>query len=161
MMRKIIAGVCFFLLFAVNFLSADGKKAPNFSLKTVDEGKTVQLSDFKGKVVVVNFWGTRCPPCRAEIPDFVEIYNKYKDRGFEIIGIEVQSSPPAIKEMISKYKITYYIVKGDRKVASQYGGIRFIPTTFFIDRKGYIVKKHVGLLKKNAFEKILKGLLNN
>lgn len=156
-MKKIIAGVCFLFL-AVNFLSAEEERAPNFSLKTID-GKIVQLSDFKGKVVVVNFWGTWCPPCRNEIPDFVKIYNTYKEKGLVIIGIAVQSPPAQIKNLIKEYKITYPVVIGDRKVASQYGGIRGIPTTFFINRQGCIVKKHVGLLEKDVFEKILKGLL--
>ena len=155
-MRKIIAGICFLLL-AAN-LSANGKKAPDFSLKTVD-GKIVQLSDFKGKVVVVNFWGTRCPPCRGEIPDFVKIYDTYKGKGLVIIGIELQSPPAQIKGFIKKYQITYPIVTGNRKVVSQYGGIRFIPTTFFINRKGDIAEKRIGFLQKDVFEKLIKDLL--
>lgn len=156
-MKMLIAGLLMFgMVFSVH---AELKIAPDFSLKS-PEGKEISLSDYKGKVVLVNFWGTGCPPCRAEIPDFVKVYNELKDKGFVIIGIEVQSPPAALEQFIKKYKITYPVAvgRGNRDIASAYGGVRFIPTTFLIDRKGNIVKKHVGIMKESELKKLVESL---
>jgi peroxiredoxin len=135
------------------------QKAPNFSLQT-QNGKAIELSKLKGKVVLVNFWATWCPPCRAEIPDFIEVYNTYKSKGFEIVGIALDEDGwSKVAPYIEKVKMNYPVVLGTAKVVQQYGGIEAIPTTFIVDKKGYIVASQVGLVSKELLEQKLKSLL--
>jgi len=135
------------------------QKAPNFSLQT-QNGKVIELSKLKGKVVLVNFWATWCPPCRAEIPDFIEVYNTYKSKGFEIVGIALDEEGwSKVAPYIEEAKMNYLVVLGSEKVIQQYGGIKAIPTTFIIDKKGYIAGSQVGLLSKELVEQKLKSLL--
>jgi len=150
--------VALFLGVALCSGSQTADKAPDFSLKTTT-GKTVKLSDCLGKVVIVNFWASWCPPCRAEIPDFVTVYKNYQDKGLEIIGIAVSSSASQIQKMIQDYGITYPVVISDGKVEAAYGGVTAVPTTFLIDKKGNIVKKHIGALDKKTLEGLIKNLL--
>jgi peroxiredoxin len=139
--------------------AGDTGTAASWELKDVD-GKTVKLSDFKGKVVILDFWATWCPPCRAEIPSFVELQDKYKDKGLQIIGISVdQDGAKVLKPFIEQNKINYPIILADEKVQSDYGGIEGIPTTFIIDKEGKISAKHVGLTQKAEFEKEIEPLL--
>jgi peroxiredoxin len=134
-------------------------KAPNFTLKDAN-GKTIELKKLQGKVVVVNFWATWCGPCKAEIPGFMEIYQQYKSKGLEIVGISLdQDGWKPVKPFIDRYKITYPVVVGDASLAEAYGGINAIPTTFVVDKKGNISKQHVGYLDKKAFEGLIKGML--
>jgi cytochrome c biogenesis protein CcmG/thiol:disulfide interchange protein DsbE len=135
------------------------QKAPNFSLQT-QNGKVIELSKLKGKVVLVNFWATWCPPCRAEIPDFIEVYNTYKSKGFEIVGIALDEDGwSKVAPYIEEVKINYLVVLGSAKVVQQYGGIEAIPTTFIVDKNGYIAGTQVGLLSKETLEQKLKSLL--
>ncbi len=139
---------------------SDFKPAPNFELPDVN-GKRVRLSDFKGKVIILDFWATWCPPCRAEIPGFIELYNKYKDKGVEIIGISLDEG--GVKDVLpfmKEFGVNYHILIGNYKVTQDYGGIRGIPTTFVIDKKGYIRAKYVGYRPKEVFKRDIIMLLN-
>ncbi len=133
--------------------------APNFSLKTAD-GKTIELKKLTGKVVVVNFWATWCSPCRREIPGMINVYEKYKSKGLEIVGIALDRGGwNDVTPYLAKNKISYPIVIGDQKLTDQYGGVEAIPTTFIVDRKGNIVSKHVGAILEADFEKAVKAVL--
>lgn len=134
--------------------------APSFTLKDL-AGNNVSLSDYKGKVVFVNFWATWCPPCRAEIPHFVELVEKYGEDGFAILGISVDDPKDykKIPDFKERFKINYPILLSDGKVASDYGGIRSIPTTFVVDRDGKELGKIVGTRSKARFEQIVKQVL--
>jgi len=137
----------------------EGKQAPPFSLKGAD-GKTVDLKSLSGKVVVVNFWATWCPPCRAEIPGMQEVYEKYQKQGLEIVGISLDRDGwNAVTPFLQKTRMTYPVVVGGGDLATAYGGIRAIPTTFVVNRKGKIEKQHVGYFSKEDFEKVVKPLL--
>ncbi len=135
------------------------KSAPSFTLQDLN-GKTVSLSDFKGKVVVLDFWATWCPPCVKEIPHFIELYEQYKDRGFAMVGISVdREGVSVVKSFARKYQINYPILMADGQVANAYGGITGIPTTFVIDSAGNIRHKYVGYREKAVFEADIKTLL--
>lgn len=134
--------------------------APDFTLKRIGQGEYTLSKEAKNKVVILDFFATWCGPCRMEIPGFVELYQEYKNQGLEIIGVSMDSNPPkAIPSFASKYRIDYPIVIADPAVVAAYGGIRGIPTTFIIDRKGNVVKKYVGYVAKNVFEEEIKELL--
>jgi len=133
--------------------------APDFTLPEL-EGNSLTLSDFKGKVIILNFWATWCPPCRREIPDFVELYENYKDRGLLIIGVNLDGGDRSlVKQFSEKYKINYSVVLGNVNVTEDYGGIRAIPTTFIIDREGNIREKYIGYQPGTTFENAVKRLL--
>lgn len=137
------------------------KVAPNFALKDAD-GRTVQLADYRGKVVLLNFWATWCGPCKIEIPWFTEFERKHKDQGFAVVGISMDDEGwNAVKPFISEYRINYRVLMGNDAVAKLYDGVEALPTTFFIDREGRIAAVHEGLVSKSRYEKDLIQLLDS
>jgi len=123
-------------------------------------GKNVSLADLRGKVVVLDFWATWCPPCVKEIPHFIELYEQYKDKGLAILGISLDREGVGVVEaFVQKYQIKYPIMMTDGKVDKAFGGIPSIPTTFLIDSAGNISKKYVGYNSKAVFEADIKKLL--
>ncbi len=137
----------------------EGKKATDFTLKTLD-GKNVKLSDYKGKVVIIDFWATWCPPCRKGIPDLVAIQKEYKDN-LVIIGISLdqQNTIKDLAPFIKNYGINYPVVLGTQQVVTDYGDIRSIPTSFVIDQSGNIVDTHIGLVQKSTYTNKIKQLI--
>jgi len=121
-----------------------GKPAPDFILKEID-GKETKLADFKGKVLIVDFWATWCGPCRTEIPTFIVLQSQYASKGFSMIGISVDEQSEKAKTFAADNKMNYPILMADEKVKRDYGGISTIPTTFVIDKKGIIRDSHVGV----------------
>jgi peroxiredoxin len=147
---------------AENAANSTGKPAiaPSWELHNVD-GQTVRFADFKGKVVILDFWATWCPPCRAEIPGLIDLQKQYGKQGLAVIGISVdQDGASVVKAFAQKFGMNYPVLLADPKVVQSYGGIEAIPTTFIIDRQGRIVKEHVGFTDKEDFEKEIKPLLN-
>ncbi len=132
--------------------------APDFQLTTID-GKDMRLSDLKGDVIILNFWATWCPPCREEIPDFIELYDEYHRKGLSIIGVSVDRGESEVREFYTNNNMNYPVLMANDKVVADYGGIRGIPTTFIIDTNGDIVEKLVGLRSKDVFEKYIKKML--
>jgi len=135
------------------------REAPAWSLKDVD-GKTVNFADFKGKVVVIDFWATWCPPCREEIPGYIEMTKKHGKDGLVIIGISLdQAGPGVVRSFIAKSGINYPIVMGDDATVAAFGGVEVIPTTFLIDREGLIRDKKVGMMAAAEYEKKILAVL--
>jgi thiol-disulfide isomerase/thioredoxin len=136
------------------------KEVIDFSLPDL-EGNTINFSDFRGKVVIVDFWATWCHPCLIEIPHFIELYNTYSLEGLEIIGIAMQSgSPEDVIKKVQELNINYTVVMGNNEVAQKFGGIQGFPATFVMDKKGKVAKKYLGALPniKELLESDIKTL---
>jgi thiol-disulfide isomerase/thioredoxin len=132
--------------------------APDFKLTSLDR-KPVTLADSHGKVVLLNFWATWCGPCRAEIPDLVDLQNKYKDR-LQILGLVVDDDDQdAIKKFVAEFHINYPVAIASDKIRLQYGGIPALPTSFVLDPEGRIVQKHEGLRDPLLYETEIRSLL--
>jgi cytochrome c biogenesis protein CcmG/thiol:disulfide interchange protein DsbE len=139
--------------------SPGDRPAPSFTLQDLN-GKQVSLSDFKGKVVILDFWATWCGPCVMEVPHFVALYEQYKDKGFAMVGISVdRGGISAVKSFVEKYRVNYPVLMTDGQVEKAYGDITSIPTTFVIDSAGSIRRTYVGYRDKAVFEADIKTLL--
>ena len=136
-----------------------GKPAADFTLKDVLQGQDYSLSQFKGKVVMINFFTFFCGPCREEMPDLNKIYQENKDKGFMTLGIALSSDPTQIRFLVKQLGLTYPVLTGNDKVSDAYGSVAVVPTTFIIDKSGNIVHKIEGTRKKEQFVNLIKPLL--
>jgi peroxiredoxin len=131
---------------------AKGHMAPDFTLKDIS-GKTVKLSDYKGKAVVLNFWATWCPPCKTEIPWFEDLAEKYRAQGLEVLGVAMDdASDKDIASFAQEMKMNYPVLLGKEETSSLYGGVDMLPTTFYIDRNGKITDHVLGLVSRKEIE---------
>lgn len=126
--------------------------APDFTLPGVD-GKPVALRAYRGKRVVLNFWATWCPPCREEIPDLAAFYRRYGDR-VAVIGV-TRDDPRTVARFVRRFGVNYPVALADFKTLLQYGGVRVVPTTFFIDRKGQVVAMQEGRITAQELEEFV------
>ena len=135
------------------------KVAPNFNLPN-SNGVQVALADYKGKVVLLNFWATWCGPCKIEIPWFIEFNKTYKGRGFSVLGVSLDDDGwKSVKPYLAAKNIDYTVVVGNDEVSKSYGDVDSLPTTFIIDRDGRIAFVHMGLVGKDTYEKEIRSLL--
>jgi thiol-disulfide isomerase/thioredoxin len=132
---------------------------PPFLVNDID-GNIVSTASWRGKVVLLNFWATWCPPCRDEIPEMVELQSRYKDR-LQVVGVSMDDSPPEeVREFARQIGITYPVVMGSRAIEAEYGGVPALPTSFVIGPDGGVVQKHVGLYPIDVYETEVRYLLN-
>ena len=146
---------------SAGFCDAQAKPAPlDQTLKDID-GKSVHLADFKGKVIFLNFWATWCGPCKLEIPAFVELQEKYRDKGVVFLGLSVDDPVEKLRPFAEQYKMNYPVLVGlgEDAVQESFGPVFGIPATFIIDRKGNVCRQHTGLATKEQFERVIQGLL--
>ena len=133
--------------------------APGWKLKDVD-GKPVDLSEFRGKVVILDFWATWCPPCRTEIPGYIVLQKKYASDGLVVIGVSVDTDGTGpVKKFVKDFGINYRIVMADDDIQNSYGPLLGYPTTFIIDRDGVIRDKKLGRMPAAEFEKKVLAVL--
>jgi peroxiredoxin len=129
-------------------------KAPSFTLKALN-GKEVKLEDYRGKIVFLNFWATWCPPCRQEMPSMEKLFNKFKDRDFTMLAVDLREGTKKVKAFKEKFNLSFPILlDSDGRVGLMYG-VRSIPTTYLIDRKGNVIGGALGArdwASKEAFE---------
>jgi peroxiredoxin len=139
--------------------SMKGVTAPDFTLESLD-GKTVHLSDFRGKGVLLNFWATWCQPCKIEMPWFAELQKQYGPQGLQIVGVAMDdASPKEIAEFAQDLGVNYPILVGKEAVGDAYGGVQFLPATFYIGRDGKVVDKVFGLKGRGEIEENIKKAL--
>ena len=132
--------------------------APAFQLNDLN-GKPVSLAEAKGKIVLLNFWATWCGPCRAEIPDLVDLQKRYADK-FEIIALATdEDDPDEVRRFVLQSGINYRVAMSSDAVRRDYGGIAALPTSFVIDPQGRIVQKHVGLNDPSIYELEVRAML--
>ena len=137
-----------------------GKAAPNFQLNNLD-GQSVSLGDLRGKPVLINFWATRCPPCRSEMPYIQEIYEEWSGKGLVMLAINIGESPSQVKDFMQSHNFSLPVALDTKQVVAQKYNIQFIPTTFFIDKDGIIQEKIIGAFKtKEAIEKHLSKIIS-
>ena len=136
------------------------RPAPDFSL-TDFSGRPLSLSANRGKVVLLDFWATWCEPCKAEIPHFIEMQNRYGAQGLQVIGISMDDEEKPARDFYQNYKMNYPVALGTSQLADQYGGVLGLPITFVIDRQGHIVSRHIGATDPSLFESEVKKLLGS
>ncbi len=142
--------------------SANRTPAAEFTLND-ENGAAVKLSDYRGKVVLLNFWATWCGPCGVEIPWFVDFEQKYKSQGFAVLGVSMDEEGwPAVKPFVAERKINYRILLGNDSMAQLYGGLDSLPTSYIIDRDGKVAfPPHIGLISKNEYINEIQCLLGD
>lgn len=134
------------------------ERMPSFLLEDL-EGRQISSAQFAGKVLIIDFWATWCAPCEKEMPDFQALYDKYRDQGFEMIGIAQDPDRRDVKKFVKRLGVRYTILMSTNKVEIDFGGIIGLPTAFIIDREGHIREKIVGFEYPAYFEAKLKALL--
>jgi len=131
----------------------EGDQAPNFQLKTVNmEQDTLSLGELEGKGVMLNFWGTWCPPCKEEMPYMQELYPEYKEKGVEIVAVSLDDSRLVIEDFLNEYGLTFPILHDKTYQVNDTYGVGYLPATFFINEDGEVVNKVVGGLTLEKLE---------
>jgi thiol-disulfide isomerase/thioredoxin len=136
-----------------------GRAKYDFTLKN-EYNVPVKMTDFQGKVVLLNFWATWCGPCKSEIPSFVELYSKYKDKGLVIVGVSIDDSPAQLQAFMKEFRMNYPVLQMKPEVEDFWGPFYGYPTTFLIARDGSICTKHLGPVSKEDGEREIKALLD-
>ena len=132
--------------------------APGFTVRALD-GHSVRLSDYKGKVVVLDFWATWCAPCRASLPHLNDVQGRFSKQGLVVLGISVDDAEPQeIRQFADKLGLKFRMAMADERVLDLYGPIRTIPTTFFINRRGEVTRRVVGYIDSETLEGYVKEL---
>ncbi|MDP2044760.1 MAG: TlpA disulfide reductase family protein [Deltaproteobacteria bacterium] len=157
MARMLIVAVCLLALASSSW--GAGKPAPGFTLKDVLQGKEYSLSQFKGKVVMINFFTFFCGPCRDEMPDLNKINNELKGKGLVTLGIALSSDPTQIRFLVKQLGLEYPVLIGTDKVSEDYGSISVVPTTVIVDKEGNVAQRIEGTRKKEVFQKMIEPLL--
>lgn len=137
-----------------------GSVAPDFTLKSVPDGKEVRLSSLRGKAVLLNFWATWCGPCKIEMPSLVDLQKKYGPQGLQIVGVAMDDADDKeISTFAHKMGVNYLVLRGTEKIGDLYGGIQQLPTTYYLDRSGKVVDETIGGAGEATFEEAIKRAL--
>ena len=137
---------------------AEQSLAPDFSLPDLS-GQKLDLSSYRGKVGLLDFWATWCDPCREESPHFVELQKRYGDQGLQIIGVSMDDEAEPVRDFYQRFKMNYPVVMGNAKTGELYGGVLGLPIAFLIGRDGRITAKHIGATDISVFEREIATLL--
>ncbi|SDO90443.1 TlpA family protein disulfide reductase [Desulforhopalus singaporensis] len=165
-MKKISSSVicCLFtviFLFGSTTAGLAATKMPTFSLESVSDGKKINSSFFTGKVLLLTFFATWCPPCAAEVPVLNELQQKYGRDGFSVVGLSVdQQGVSTVAEFVEEKRINYPVLMAGAGTARDFGGIYGIPVAFLVNRAGNVVKKYTGYVGHQVLDKDVRSLLN-
>ena len=156
--QTFLAGITL-LLFVTTVYGGVNEKMPEFDLPSALDGKVVKSKDFAGKVLLITFFATWCPPCRQEVPTLIKLQSDYESKGFSVIGLSVDDGKKVVAKMMKKEKINYPILMSKGKTARDFGGIVGIPISFLVNKQGIIVKRYTGYIPKSLLEKDIKNIL--
>lgn len=154
------------LLFVVNNSNGVPEKGPYPPNYLESQTESLKLSDYQGKIVILDFWATWCPPCRKGIPDLIELKSEFKDKDVEVIGVSLDGitrggqTAANVEPFIEEYGINYPIIRGDEQIVYSFGGIRSIPTSYVIDKEGNVISRYEGLIPKSQYVKDIESILN-
>jgi thiol-disulfide isomerase/thioredoxin len=151
-----------FLTFALSsVVSQAATQMPSFALESVRDGKIVDSKFFDGKVLLLTFFATWCPPCAEEVPVLVELQNELADAGFSVVGLSVdQQGPSIVASFVEKRSINYPVLMAESKTTLDFGGVYGIPVAFLVNKSGNVVKKYTGYVQHEILEKDIRSLLN-
>jgi peroxiredoxin len=161
----------YFFAFLVSVITLNGvlwpghltaaTQMPSFALESVRDGKIVESSSFKGKVLLLTFFATWCPPCSEEVPVLMKLQKDMMDAGFSVIGMSVdQQGPATVAKFIERKAINYPVLLAESKTTTDFGGVYGIPVAFLVNKTGNVVKKYTGYVQHNVLEKDIRSLLN-
>ncbi|PXF55753.1 MAG: hypothetical protein C4B57_01755 [Deltaproteobacteria bacterium] len=161
--KKIFNRILLFLVWTILLSAcqgeADPSRAPDFMLLNLRD-ESVNLSQYRGQVVLINFFATSCPPCRAEIPDFISLQDKYGSKGFTVIGISVdQNGKRILTRFVKALGINYPVLLATSKVIRDYGNVYALPASFLIDRNHRILKHYTGMVTRHELEPVIVNAL--
>lgn len=136
-------------------------RMPEFILKSVVDGQDIDSRSFAGKVLLITFFATWCPPCIEEIPTLIELQKAYAENGFSIVGLSVdQGGPEEVAQLVSKHKINYPVMLADNETMENFGGVYGIPVSFLVNGEGNVVKKYPGFVPKSILQKDIQSVMN-
>lgn len=157
--QAFLAGMISLLVVSTGYGGVN-EKMPEFELSSALDGKVIKSKDFAGKVLLVTFFATWCPPCRQEVPTLIQLQNDYGSKGFSVIGLSVDDrGSKVVVKMIEKEKINYPVLMAKGKTARDFGGIVGIPISFLVNKQGIIVKRYTGYVQKSLLEEGIKSIL--
>ncbi len=149
-----------FLLLCAGANAQAATKMPHFALPSAEDGSLVDSESYKGQVMLINFWATWCPPCRKEIPSLIKLQNEFGSKGFTVIGLSTdQGGSKVVVKLMKKMGVNYPILMADSKTPRAFGGILGIPTSFLVNKKGYVVKRYDGYVDHNTLLRDLKSVI--
>ena len=135
-----------------------GRLAPAFSLRDLS-GRTLDSARYRGKVVLLDFWATWCAPCREELPQFAALQQKYRGRGFAVVGISMDDTVPPVQRFVRQYPVNFPVAMGSARLAETFGGVLGLPVAFLIDREGRIARRYDGQTDPATLERTVVALL--
>jgi thiol-disulfide isomerase/thioredoxin len=142
-------------------LSQAATPMPSFSLESVRDGKIVESDSFRGKVLLLTFFATWCPPCVEEVPVLIKLQNELADSGFSVVGLSVdQQGQASVAKFVNKRDINYPVLLAKSQTTRDFGGIYGIPVAFLVNKSGNVVKKYTGYIQHDILEKDIRSLLN-
>ena len=148
------------ILLAVGGQAQAGKLMQNFTLSSATGGSDINSDDFKGKVLLINFWATWCPPCRREIPSLIKLQEEFGPDKFAVIGISEDTGKKPVVRFIEKNSINYPVAMSTKKVKRDFGGVTGIPANFLVDQDGIILKRYWGLISHKQLQNDVSKILN-
>jgi len=142
-------------------LAVAAEKMPAFSGKTLNSQGEFDSASLRGKVVLVNFWATWCPPCRKEIPSLVKLQEKYRARGFAVVGVSMdEGGGSLVAKFLEKQKVGYPVILGSAELARGFGGVIGVPASFLVNRKGELIRRYDGFASEDELREAIEALLN-